>query len=183
MISVEMGLIAVGDTIYSGKNGEVSFNPAANDSIDFVDDIGIVSLPNHGSVVINSDGSFTYSHDGECNVLDNFEYYIENNSGRDTASVIIDINCSKINIYSGFSPNSDNINDYFRIEGLEEFPNNRVDIFNRWGAKVYSTENYDNGNPWRGRWNNVDLPSGTYFYHIDLGDGSDPITGYVHVRR
>jgi len=84
------------EIISTTDDGQVSFNPAANDSIDFVDDIGIVSLPDHGSVIINSDGSFTYSHDGDCNVFDSFEYYIENDGGRDTAEVVIDIDCYSI---------------------------------------------------------------------------------------
>jgi gliding motility-associated-like protein len=79
---------------------------------------------------------------------------------------------SCIKIYNGVSPNGDTNNDYFYIECINNYPNNTVEIFDRWGVKVYSTKNYDsNGNVFAGYSNgrstidgNKALPSGTYFY-------------------
>ena len=61
-------------------------------------------------------------------------------------------------------------------------------IFNRWGNKVYAKRPYDN--TWDGKASepgviNGDqyLPAGTYFYILDLGDGSKPLTGYIYLKR
>jgi gliding motility-associated-like protein len=93
-------------------------------------------------------------------------------------------------IPSGFSPNGDGINDIFEIKGISNYSNNSVTIFNRWGNIIYSTNGYDNAN---NRWDGTNtsemssgnglVPEGTYFYLIDLGDGSPVRSGYVFVNR
>src|SRR5690606_34223720 len=52
----------------------------------------------------------------------------------------------KIQIVNTFSPNNDGINDTWEIKGLEEYRNCRMEIFNRWGAKVYESVGYPQ--PW-----------------------------------
>ncbi len=93
----------------------------------------------------------------------------------------------KIIVYEGFSPNDDGINETFIIEGLINFPNHKVTIFNRWGNKVYEAA------PYLSDWDGTStlgvtvggnkLPVGTYFYIIDPGDGSDVIKGYIYLNR
>ncbi|MGZ5248303.1 MAG: gliding motility-associated C-terminal domain-containing protein [Flavitalea sp.] len=79
-----------------------------------------------------------------------------------------------ITVYNGFTPDGDGINDNWFIENIENFPNNTVSIFNRWGTKVWSTSNYDNvQNKWDGKNNNgQELTSGTYFYVIEIENGA-----------
>ena len=75
-------------------------------------------------------------------------------------------------IYNGVTPNGDGKNDYFFIDGITHYPNNRVSIYNRWGVKVFETTNYDSdGNVFNGISHgratiqpDSKLPSGTYFY-------------------
>ena len=69
----------------------------------------------------------------------------------------------------GFSPNGDGIGDTFIIEGLHRFPDNTLEIYNRWGSKVFSQNSYQND--WNGIANgkgvlrkNQKLPAGPYFY-------------------
>lgn len=77
-----------------------------------------------------------------------------------------------ITIYNGVTPNNDGLNDYFIIDGIRNYPNNKVTIYNRWGVKVFETTSYDsNGNVFNGysegraTYNPEDrLPSGTYYY-------------------
>lgn len=92
-------------------------------------------------------------------------------------------------IHNGITPNGDGVNDYFKIENLDKFPNNSVRIFNRWGVKVFETESYDtHGNVFRGVsegrltvGQNKTLPMGTYFYVLSY---DDPSNGEVkRVRR
>jgi len=90
-------------------------------------------------------------------------------------------------IPEGFSPNGDGINDLFIIRGIFYFPENSIVIFNRWGNKVYEADPYINtwdGRSIRGlRVGGDELPTGTYFYVLDLGDGSSIIKGTIYLNR
>lgn len=89
-----------------------------------------------------------------------------------------------INVYNGITPNGDGSNDFFVINNIEQFPDNNVQIFNRWGHKLFEADHYDNiNNVWRGTENNTEriAPSGTYFYIIDLKNGSKPIKGWLEL--
>ena len=98
-------------------------------------------------------------------------------------TVKVDSDCSLI-IYNGFSPNGDGINDSWQIKNIELFPKNKVYISNRWGNKIYETTNYNNTiNFWDGMFNGVKVPNGTYFYVIELNDGSNPLKGWIEVTN
>jgi gliding motility-associated-like protein len=93
-------------------------------------------------------------------------------------------------IPNAFSPDGDGINDTWTIRGglSENYPNNQIRIFNRWGVSVYETKGYQND--WNGSNYNSsgstssNLPVGTYFYLLDLnGDGSNVKKGYVYLTR
>lgn len=78
-------------------------------------------------------------------------------------------------IYNGVTPDGDGQNDYFVIDNLKNFPKNTVEIYNRWGVKVFETRGYDtNGNVFNGFsggratvTGTKILPTGTYFYIIE----------------
>jgi len=91
-------------------------------------------------------------------------------------------------IYSEFSPNGDGVNDTFIISCIDNYPNNVLEIYNRWGNVVYKQSGYKND--WSGSSNgrfiyneNEDLPVGTYYYKLDLGDGSEPKLGWIYLNR
>ncbi|MCB0383382.1 MAG: gliding motility-associated C-terminal domain-containing protein, partial [Psychroserpens sp.] len=93
-----------------------------------------------------------------------------------------------LTIYNEFSPNDDGINDFFNIDCIETYPNNKVEIYNRWGNIVYEKRGYRND--WNGTSNgravlnqSDKLPVGTYYYIIDLGDGSKPRVGWLYLNR
>lgn len=99
------------------------------------------------------------------------------------------IDSRDIKIYDSFTPNGDNYNDDWSIDLIELFPENKVEIYNRWGQLVYKTEYYDNVNRvWRGE-SNVSGASGTtladdtFFYMIDLGNNYPTQKGYVVITR
>ena len=104
-------------------------------------------------------------------------------------SVII-LNLSVIQVVDRpdiFSPNNDGNNDLFVIKNLDKFPLNSILIFNRWGDKVWDAKPYLNN--WDGTnmfgvtvGGNV-LPVGTYFYLLNLGNGSPVKKGYIYLNR
>ena len=104
-------------------------------------------------------------------------------NGCDTATVCIDINCVDIVIFTAVSANGDGFNDVFFISGIEEFPNNELIIYDRWGLKVFETTNYMND--WEGTWNgDKDLPDGTYYYYLRLNDEDERVfTGFLEIFR
>jgi large repetitive protein len=112
---------------------------------------------------------------------------LTNNSCIDT-SECISINLELI-IPEVISPNGDGKNDVFEIIGILDYPNNILDIYNRWGNLVYHKEGYKN------EWGGINtegityggdlLPVGTYFYILDLGedDNVKPLKGYVFITK
>ncbi|WP_162549698.1 gliding motility-associated C-terminal domain-containing protein [Hymenobacter nivis] len=71
-----------------------------------------------------------------------------------------------IRIPNAFTPNGDGRDDTWQIEFIEQFPDNTVNVFNRWGNKVFSVDNYSRANEWRGDINGQPAPVGTYYYVV-----------------
>jgi len=80
-----------------------------------------------------------------------------------------------------FTPNADGINDTWDIKYLDLYVNCSVDIFTRWGQKVYSSIGYSI--PWDGTYKGSALPVGTYYYIINLKNGLSPLSGFVVLIR
>ncbi len=106
-------------------------------------------------------------------------------TANDTIALVL-TDCLTIEIPNAFSPNRDLINDNWVIPNIESYPNNKLKIFNRWGAMVYEASPYLND--WNGRSEHPssignELPVSTYYYILELGDGSEPFSGYVYLKR
>ncbi len=149
--------------------------------------IVVLSEANHGTdTIIN--GVLTYRSDENYVGRDTIIYQICDGictSLCDTAIVYLTVERDLL-IPEFFSPNGDNMNDNFVILGLEKYPDNSIKIFNRWGNMVFQEA------PFNGTWDAVsdgsligstNLPSGTYYYILDLGDGSEPVVGYVILKE
>ncbi|MEL1253453.1 gliding motility-associated C-terminal domain-containing protein [Flavobacterium sp. DGU38] len=83
--------------------------------------------------------------------------------------------CEKVLVHNAFSPNGDGVNDFFKIDNIDLttcYPENTVEVYNRWGILVFETTNYNNitnafDGTSRGRTTikqSEGLPTGTYFY-------------------
>lgn len=82
------------------------------------------------------------------------------------------------------TPNGDGKNDTWVIEGIDEYASCQVQIFDRWGQKVYTSTGYRE--PFDGTRNGAALPTGTYYWHIELNQlegRSAPYTGYLAIIR
>ncbi len=88
----------------------------------------------------------------------------------------------KVTAPNVINPNSDkHDNTFFNITNIAQYPNNKVQIFNRWGKEVFTASPYDNVNK---VFDGKDVPDGTYFYIINLGqDGEKPITGTLTIIK
>lgn len=83
--------------------------------------------------------------------------------------------------YNTFTPNGDGNNDTWYIGNILKFPNNKLEIYNRYGKLVYRTKGYMN--TWDGKAFGEELPAATYFYSMDLGDGGKKFHGTVTIIK
>ncbi len=114
----------------------------------------------------------------------NYQVRVTDVNGCATISGVfaVDLDIYDAEMYQGISPNGDGVNDHFTIPEIEYYPQNRLQIFNRWGAVVYTAEPYLNEFDGRDDHGN-NLPDGAYFYVLDLGTDQDPIKGYFMINR
>ena len=77
--------------------------------------------------------------------------------------------------------NGDGINDTVYINCIADYPNNTLHVYDRYGNEVFTASGYDN--TWMGTGKNGDLPKGTYFYILDLGDGTEVRKGWIQIIR
>ena len=106
-----------------------------------------------------------------------------NDCGLDTSFVLAQVCTDNIVDYNTITPNGDGTNDIWVINGIERFPNNEVEIFNRWGVVVYRAEPYVNN--WEGTTSGLKpLPSAGYYYVIRLNDTNDTVySGPITIIR
>jgi gliding motility-associated-like protein len=124
---------------------------------------------------------------------------LEINIESDCGGIVL--GCGSILIHNSFSPNGDAKNEVFTIDNIEDtlcYPDNTLQIYNRWGGIVYEINNYNNGTrSFTGIskggstiGGSEQLPTGTYFYVLNYtsvdGNGNPQIkskNGYIHLAR
>ena len=101
----------------------------------------------------------------------------------------------ELEIFNGVSPSSDDVkNNVFTIRNIEKYPNNSLQIFNRWGVIVYEAEGYGIGNKYfngtsEGRATisaSSQLPEDTYFYilkYVNSNGETKDRSGYLYLNR
>ncbi|MFS4448983.1 gliding motility-associated C-terminal domain-containing protein [Maribacter sp. 2307UL18-2] len=111
---------------------------------------------------------------------------IDSNETNDSAQVSIAPGC--LHVFNEFSPNGDGVNEVFKIDCISRYPNNTLQVYNRWGNIVFEQNAYDN--TWGGISNGRatineerKLPVGTYYYILNLGDGSEPVQDWLYINE
>ncbi len=87
-----------------------------------------------------------------------------------------------IDFFNALSPNGDNINDTWQIYGIQKFPRAEVNIYDRWGQNVFRSIGY--ASPWDGTNRGKKLPTGSYYYVIELNSPVvyiEPYTGFISI--
>ncbi|MFD1604818.1 gliding motility-associated C-terminal domain-containing protein [Flavobacterium artemisiae] len=103
------------------------------------------------------------------------------------------VHVSCLEVFNAISPNGDGLNDSFKINGIDCFPNNTVRIYNRYGTMVYEKKGYDNvTNPFEGFSDGRatvikadKLPTGTYFYTLEYEDNGKMVqkSAYLYINN
>ena len=199
--SVVVGLLvqvtAVNDTMGVLINTFADINVLSNDvpqgELD-PQSVSVVSPPEHGFATVTSDSIITYTPNQFYVGQDNFIYEVCDYFNHcDEATVLVMISDESLFVPNAFSPNADGKNDYFEIKGLSQYERVSLKVFNRWGNIVYESSNYGNGSDRSGYWDGIankgvrigngEVPTGTYYYILDLGKGQEKISGFVYIDR
>lgn len=93
----------------------------------------------------------------------------DDNGCEDTTWVSMDVKiCDLPNPIEAITPNGDGYNDFWFIQNIRDYPNNKVYIFDRWGQRVYFKKGYDNTDGWEAKYAGVGLPVSTYYYVLEV---------------
>ncbi len=100
----------------------------------------------------------------------------DHNGCTNADSIFVD--CSKyIFIPNVFTPNGDQVNDFFEISKKFKPDTWNLDVYNRWGKKVYVAHPYNND------WDGADLEAGVYYYQLNKAGGDSQFKGWVQILR
>ncbi|MDX2362367.1 MAG: gliding motility-associated C-terminal domain-containing protein [Crocinitomicaceae bacterium] len=103
----------------------------------------------------------------------------------DTAYASV-IATQEVVVPTAFTPNNDQVNDTWEILNLDvQFPNNVVQVYNRWGSLIYQSKEGDYGsNPWNGTYQGEPLPVASYYFIIQLNnENTEDITGNISIIK
>ena len=127
----------------------------------------------NGAFATDSSVTYLYPDTGEYAVV-----YTVINANECIDTVISNVYVIKdIIVPNAFSPNGDGINDFLVFKYLEVYPNSYLAVFNRWGNKLFESDNYQND------WDGAEHPSGTYFYVLQPGSTDEVFKGYLFLSR
>ncbi|MCC9020523.1 gliding motility-associated C-terminal domain-containing protein, partial [Flavobacterium lipolyticum] len=112
----------------------------------------------------------------------------------DDKPTVLPISGCVIKVFNAISMNSDKMNELFYIQGIECYPDNVVEIYNRWGVLVYQGNHYDNLNvvfrgfsDGRATVKDTDgLPEGTYYYILKYKNSESKthqLAGYLFLTK
>jgi gliding motility-associated-like protein len=120
--------------------------------------------------------SITVNVDGEYTCLATTT--LSNGSSCSSDATVFAANGTLCVVQKGISPNGDGSNDYLDLTGLNV---KKLEIFNRYGKKVYSYSNYTN--QWYGQSDNGnELPTGTYYFVMER-DNVEAKSGWIYINR
>ena len=185
-------VVAKNDSTVTNVNTDVSINVYANDTGD-ITTINSIDQPSNGYVSYSNDGKYIYTPNPNFIGVDSFTYEICDYSCDNAckiATVTIIVNpLGELIIPNAFSPNNDNFNDLFTITNLDQYENNDIIIFNRWGDKVFEASPYLNdwdGSSAKAKFvvSGNKVVEGTYYFILNLNEkDKEPINGFIDLRR
>lgn len=143
-------------------------DPMPSDHLCWTD---LVSIPEEGILEDMGDGNFSFKRPSGFEGTIPFQYQLcyetaECEAICDTAMVQLQVELDPFDpglfIPDGITPNNDGLNDRLIIEGIDNYPQNELSIFDRWGNHLYSAAPYQNN--WEGTYQDQPLPEGAYYF-------------------
>ena len=178
-------ITAVADTVKTYPGIPVEIDPLLNDLGYFVPKIMSLTDPAYGTYS-QSQNTINYTPSPDFIGRDSMLYTItspcENSAGTYIVFLVEELRVPEI-----ITPNGDDDNDVLKIDGIEYFPDNTLQIYNRYGHIVYQKKAYDN--TWGGYSNkgslfgNKPLPAGTYYYTLIYNEGRNRQAGFIYIFR
>ena len=163
-IAVTQTVICEGDTVYLTANGGNSYYWYGPNGFN-----SILSNP----TVNNFSGANAGAY-----------YLVATNTDNCSDTTVVNLALNESTCFfipSVFTPNNDGTNDTWVIEGMWQFPNCIVKVYNRWGQNLFESKGY--ASPWDGTFEGNECPIADYYYIIDLKNGSKVFTGTVTIKR
>ncbi|RRN76655.1 gliding motility-associated C-terminal domain-containing protein [Pseudoxanthomonas sp. SGD-10] len=86
-----------------------------------------------------------------------------------------------LTFYNSFTPDGDGMNDTWTIGGIDQYPDNEITIFNRWGGEVFRTKSISSNNSWDGS----KLNGGTYYYllKVKINNNYQFFKGFISLQK
>lgn len=136
---------------------------------------GIQIVNNTATVIMSNSGDFLYSLDNAVWQTSNIFSNLSNGSHtifvKTSGNCVIgQMNFTIFNVPNSFTPNSDGINDTWKIDGMENYPNSDIKVYDRNGKLVLSKITAGTFE-WDGKFDSRALPTGSYWYIIKVYDG------------
>ena len=134
--------------------------------------IQLYEAPLYGTVLVNEDQSIPFTPQRDvCEVQDKFLYQYKAEDGvLQTVEIRVEILCEALTVISNFSPDGDERNDFFTILGIQNYPGNKLTVFDSQGGEVFSQSNYQNDWDGTGQTGEALAGEGTVYYYV-LTDG------------
>lgn len=124
----------------------------------------VITIDTIASFILEQGGNYVFTATDACQ-----------DSKSDT-TIINAQNC-EVKIATIVTQDGDDLNSNWKISNIELYPQNQVVIFNRWGNKIYEAAPYKNDFDFKSN------TAGTYFFVLDLKDGTQPFKGTITVLR
>lgn len=147
---------------------------------------GVQIVNSTATVLLSNSGNFEYSLDNlvwqDSNIFPNlpngnYTVFVRTKLG----CIIGSANFSIFSVANVFTPDADGINDIWKIDGLENYPNSEVQVYDRFGNMVL--QKIINGTfEWNGTFNSRKLPTGNYWYVVKVSDGR-LLNGWVLLKN
>ena len=186
--TLQVSKVGTYSVILTGNNGcssTQSVNVSAGETPTIVN---IISTENAIEIIASGGNPpYSYSIDNQ-KTWQNSNVFTNLNAGIYTVFVKSQLNSCSISVETAvifipnvITPNNDSFNDVFKIKNIEYFPNAKIIIFDRFGKLIFQSSDIKNFT-WDGRFLGRILPSGTFYYILDLGNDYKK-TGWILLKN